>query len=299
MKGKNACHYAAESGSIDILKLFESNNFDIEAITDHGHNIFHIACIHDKLELCQFIAKEYRNMIFAESHEKWNAILFAAKHGYVDILNFLHEQEVCFEQKSESDRNALHIACDNGHLSACKFIIKVCPSLLRIADYKGRHAGHFAARNGNVDIMKYLVSIKAEVTKNTNTAMNILHMACLHCRKEMCRYLLHTFPAMNLQRSARGWTTLHFVAEKGINEGNEIEIFEMLIGMKDSLEIKALTKQNNSVLTLAMKNKLYDFCEYLLREHSYLLDIPNAINPMEMKTLDTKMKKLLMKYRKS
>ncbi|XP_048741997.2 ankyrin-1-like isoform X3 [Ostrea edulis] len=295
-QGKNACHYAAEGGCIKVLKLLAANGIDVTATTNDKQNIFHIACIYDKLDMCQYIASNHDSLIRRECNEKWNATLFAAKVGSTNILKFLHMRGFSFVHKSESDRNVLHIACDNGHLDSCKYITEVCPALLNDVDHKGRHAGHFAARNGNIEIMKYLVSQNAEVTKNTNTGMNILHMACLHEHIGMCKYLLENFTDLNLKKTERGWTTVHFLAGKGKNKGNEIELFGMIT--KDNVEINALTKKGNSVLTLAIKHNLHEFCEFLFQNHPHLLEIPNAIHPLSIEIKDGKMASMVAKYMK-
>lgn len=293
-QGKNACHYAAEGGCIEVLKLLAANGIDVTATTNDEQNIFHLACIYDKLDMCEYIASNHDSLIRRECNERWNATLFAAKVGNTNILKFLHLSKFSFVHKSESDRNVLHIACDNGHLDSCKFITEVCPALLNDVDHKGRHAGHFAARNGIVEIMKYLVSQNADVTKNTNTGMNILHMACLHEHIGMCKYLLEKFPDLNLKKTERGWTTVHFLAGKGNNEGHEIELFKMIT--KDNVEINALTKRGNSVLTLAIEYNLHEFCEFLFQNHPYLLEIPNAIHPLKIETKDEKMTAMVEKY---
>lgn len=54
-------------------------------------------------------------------------------------------------------------------------------------------------------------------------------------------------------------------AGKGTNKGNEIEIFEMLRSENYKVDLSGLTKQGNSVLTLAVKYNDHEFAEYLLK----------------------------------
>ena len=145
--------------------------------------------------MCKFIAQNYPDLVTAHAIEKWNAVLFAAKYGHENILQFLHESKNSLTSVSESKRTALHIACDNGHIDACIYLIDTC-HLLTAVNHKGRHAGHFAVRSGNIDIVEYLET-KMIMTKNTYTGMNLLHMACLHCHSDICRHLLNCFPDLN------------------------------------------------------------------------------------------------------
>lgn len=147
---------AAESGSVDIIRRLVEKGIDARAVTNNEQKIFHIACIYNRLDMCEFISKNFHELMFSKSKEGWNATLHAARNGNLEVLKFLRKENISFKNRSESDRNALHIACDHGHLDTCKYVSKECPSLLHAVDHKGRHAGHFAARGGNIDIMNIL-----------------------------------------------------------------------------------------------------------------------------------------------
>lgn len=293
--GKNACHYAAESGSVRIFRLLTAEGISPEETTSNGQNVFHIACIYGKVEMCEYISECYVDLIHKESKEGWNATLHATKNGHTNVLKFLNAKKVSFEHKSESDRNALHIACDNGHFEACEYISENFPSLLNAIDHKGRYASHFAARSGNLKIMKYLES-KTTVTQETIIGMNILHMVCLHEHIEICKYLLERYPDLNVKRTVKGWTTVHFVAGNGNKKGKEIELFEMLINAERPVDIMLLTVNGNSVLTLAIKYNAYSFAKYLFESCPHLLEIEGAIDPYNTGNEDPKMMALLEKH---
>lgn len=296
-EGKNACHYAAESGSVRLLRLLVDNGINAKEVTEKELNIFHIACIYNRLEMGKFIFDNFNDLVAVKSNDDWTAALYAAKNGNTEFLKFLFENEVGLDHKSESDRNALHIACDNGHLESCIFLTDNCPLLLSAPDEKGRYPVHFAARSGNMELLKYLeTTCKTELTKETSTGMNILHMACLHDHIEMCEYILDRYPNLNVKRTENGWTTAHYVAGRGNNKGNEIEIFEMLTNDENRVEIKHLSKHGNSVLTLAIKYNVFEFAEYLFKNHRDMLNIPDANNPWETGNEHPKMLELLHKY---
>lgn len=294
-EGKNACHYAAEAGSVKLLRLLLDNGIDAKAVTENKLNILHIACIYNQLEMCKFIFDTFGDLVDAESNDGWTAALHAAKNGNTDFLDFLASKKVSLDHKSESNRNSLHIACGNGHLKACKFLTKTCPSLLSAPDERGRYPVHFAARSGNLELLIYLEA-KTELTKETKTGMNILHMACLYDHIEMCRYILDRYPDLNVKRSENGWTTAHYVAGKVNKRGKKIEIFEMLLKADNPVNIMHLSKNGNSVLTLAIKYNVCELAEYLFEKHSNLLHIPNANDPWETGNEHPKMLEILHNY---
>lgn len=294
-EGKNACHYAAEAGSVDIITLLVKKGINATAVTNNKENIFHIACIYDRLEMCKYIFSEFNDLMIAKCEDGWNATLHAAKHGHVKILKFLKEKNISLEHQSESNRNALHIACDNQHLEACEYLVETCPRLLNVSDHKGRKAVHFAARSGNVKLLQYLET-KTKLTPETYTGMNILHMACLHDHFEMCKYILERCPGLNVKVTKKGWTTAHFVAGIGNKAGNEIKIFELLLKAKIPVNMMALTSMGNSVLTLAIKYNVYEFAAYLFENHPVLLTIHDANNPSETGNENPEMLGLIHRY---
>lgn len=170
-----------------------------------------------------------------------------------------------------------------------------CPSLMLASDHKGRYAVHFAARSGNMELLKYL-ELETDLTKETFTNMNILHMACLHDHVEMCRYILERYPDLNIKSTENNWTPAHFVAGRGNNKGNEIEIFEMLRKAQKPVKMMELTKNGNSVLTLAIKYNVFEFAEYLFENYPTLLAIQGVNNPSETGNETPKMLELLQKY---
>lgn len=86
--------------------------------------------------MCKFIFDNFNDLVVAESNDGETAVLNAAKNGNTDFLKFLVAQGIRLNLKSESDRNALHIACVHGHFEASKFLIVTSPFLLSACDEK-------------------------------------------------------------------------------------------------------------------------------------------------------------------
>lgn len=60
--GWNALHFAAKGGNLDILEYLlnlKKEGMDIGCKTDDGKTLLHIACIHKKTEVCQFVLTEF------------------------------------------------------------------------------------------------------------------------------------------------------------------------------------------------------------------------------------------------
>lgn len=282
-------------GSVQIFQLLVAKGIGPEETINNGQNAFHLACIYNKLE-CVNIFRNVTPILFIKKVKKDGTRLYMQQKMVIQMfLKFLNEKKVNFEHRSESGRNALHIACDNGHFEACTYISENFPSLLTAVDKKGRYAAHFVARSGSLEIMQYIES-KTTVTQETYIGMNILHMVCLHEHTELCKYILEWYLLLNVKRTEKGWTTAHFVSGNGNKKGQKIKIFEMLLLAEKPVDITLLTVKGHSVLTLAIKYNAYNFADYLLTNFPHLLRIPDASNPFNTGNKDPKMWALLEKH---
>lgn len=93
-----------------------------EETTNNGQNVFHFACIYSKVEICEYISERYVDFIHKKGKKDGTRHCMQQRTDIQNLLKFLNAKKVSFEHKSESDRNALHIACDNGHFEACEYI---------------------------------------------------------------------------------------------------------------------------------------------------------------------------------
>ncbi|XP_062589166.1 ankyrin repeat and SAM domain-containing protein 6-like [Saccostrea cucullata] len=129
-EGWNAAFYAAQGGMLKFLKLMADKGIDMTNNIKLGRNILHIACVSSRLEMCQHIVQHYPDMLNQVDNEGWNAALYAAQGGNVEIIELLAENGVDLTHKNKHGFNIYHIACMNSKLEMWQHIMQHYPDML-------------------------------------------------------------------------------------------------------------------------------------------------------------------------
>ncbi|XP_055999371.1 uncharacterized protein LOC125653813 isoform X2 [Ostrea edulis] len=285
--------YAALAGKKTVIDSIVEKGFDIEKLTKYGESIAHLACIGGSLEILKMVSeKESKRGSLNTEHEEeeediikrknkmdWNPIQYAAKSGNTNILKFLTENNVRLINSTEDLKSAFHSACENGHLEACTYIARYRPECIHTTDKRGRHAGHFIAKCGNVKILKFLIDeCKLQADNPSSQKINILHIACRHGRFDMCVYIAENYPHLVTQESKKGWNAALFLSEKGGADEERLKILQFLVS-KCKLFVHHVSRAGKTILYNACANRSQRFCRYLLVNYPDLLTIERCMDP--------------------
>jgi ankyrin repeat protein len=218
-KGSNAFHYACSGGKTEVVKFLLSNAASIctayntigmcglhfAIIQDHielvklllteggydPHEItpcgkykrspLHFACIHGKLEVARYLVSEFHVDVGAVDSIGGNTALhFASRNGYLDVVQFLLENNAT--DTISCGLTALHMASRCGHLDVVQCLTRqLCSKVNSRGNdemYDGFTALHFATRNGYLEVVRYLVLHgKADVEQRTRSGITALQIA--------------------------------------------------------------------------------------------------------------------------
>ncbi|XP_055999263.1 alpha-latroinsectotoxin-Lt1a-like [Ostrea edulis] len=300
--------YAALAGNKSILEQISMYGFDIRRQTKYGETVAHLACIGNSSDVLQMLSKmdekgkqeslrttkDAQRIISTKNKMDWNPVQYAAKTGNKKILQFLDEEKVLVFYSTGDLKYSFHTACENGNLEACKYIAEHSKQSLHAHDKSGRHAGHFASKSGNVEILKYLETqgLKADGLSAQN--INILHIACRHGRLDMCKYIAERYPELVTQESKKGWNPALFIGERGGADEERINILTHLV-TKHDLFVYHVSRAGKSILFNACANRSYTLCEHLLKTYPGLLTIERSMDP-KRGAKDKKINELINKY---
>ena len=122
--GLTALHYAAQNGSLDIIKF----------LVEHGADIS------------------------AQDYEQSRSVIhFAAENGDIECIKYLTEHGADLLDKDANGATAFHYAVMANNLEAVKyFVTKKLDYTAK--DNRGWSAMHYAANGGALDVMKYLIA---------------------------------------------------------------------------------------------------------------------------------------------
>ena len=152
--GLTALHYAAQNGSLDIIKF----------LVEHGADIS------------------------AQDYEQSRSVIhFAAENGDIECIKYLTEHEADLLDKDANGATAFHYAVRANNLEAVKFF--VTKKLDYTAkDNRGWSAMHYAACGGALDVMKYLIAKGLNINELNDRRRTPLFFARQH--RELREYML-------------------------------------------------------------------------------------------------------------
>lgn len=287
----NAAHWAALNGQEAILKLMLQSECNLsEKTPKYEENIVLFACMGESYDVCKFVGSNtaIAGLLHAKNSEGWNSIQYAAKSGNIKVFKYLVEMGVSIENTSDqTGKNCLHTACEKGSIEICQYILeeKKNKTLIMQRDKHKQHVGHFAAKSGNIKILKLLSEhLKDNILKNTSLLenatphnINILHIACRHARVDMCVDIAQKFPAMISEITEKGWNAALFITEKAGAERERIKILSIL--EKLNLDVYHVTRSGKTILYNACVNRSPRLVHYLLKHYPDLLNIEKSMDP--------------------
>lgn len=277
--GFSLLHYAAEGGSVDIVKALikvvdevnEHSEMDerinIDNTTYDGRSVLHLACKNRHRSLCRYLLLDnnYKDiLLFKKSVQGWNAAHFAAIGGDVHIMDILESKNLDIKDVTKNGLNIFDIACIHNNTEMCKDLMSREDLKLPLdkSDAHGWTIAHFAAMAGNADIIDNLIAKKVKMVKTKNKK-NILHVCCEYGNKGLCKKILKHFGKMVHDKDEDGWNALHYAA-KGGNLGVFKEIESFFKG-----RLCETTGDERTVLHIACINNRIDICNYICKKESY------------------------------
>lgn len=209
--GRTALHWAVYYKRLEVVKLLLNYGANTEVRSGSFNlHIIHLAVCARSLELVQLLLKHNSAWINTECSQgvtpiilaaifgfeeivmhllpisedmqgKTNAqtqqacFTMAAKYGHTKLLNALLEPSFPFPQNCIENEglNLLHIAAANGELATVDVVFKKYPMFLNAADLYNQTPIFLAAKNGFVDVVRYLIQEGADLRQAYKNPFNI------------------------------------------------------------------------------------------------------------------------------
>ncbi|XP_061191633.1 serine/threonine-protein phosphatase 6 regulatory ankyrin repeat subunit B-like [Saccostrea echinata] len=294
--GWTAVHCACEGGNVGHLSFLYDKGLDIDALTNLGKCVLHIACYSANYDVSRYLAEKYKKFLHIIDKRGHTVLHDASFGGNVDIFKLLITKGLDINCVEHNGKTVLHICCYKARKGMCEYLVENYPHLLDIKDNNGHTVLHDACIGGRVDIVDFLVTkgmnIKAvtnieDLNENTyprNSEMSqflkkgnninatggktVLHISCLCSRRQMCVYLVQCYPQLMEIKDNAGRTVLHDACL-----GGNVGILSFLLSK--GMDINALTTLGNSVLNMSCISAKYIVCEYLVNYFPHLLNVIN------------------------
>ncbi|XP_056005859.1 putative ankyrin repeat protein RF_0381 isoform X2 [Ostrea edulis] len=262
--GWNAALHAARGGNTEILKLLAENKVDLKHKNNNGWNILHVACLTSNLEMSRHVIRTYPDLLHSVENNGWNAALYAAGGGNVEILQLLADNAVDVTHKNNEGWNILHVACGTSNLKMSRYITQQYSDLLHSVDNTGWNAALHAVRGGNFEVLQCLADNEIDVRHKDKNGWNILHVACRTSNLEMSRHVIKTYPDLLHSVSNDHWNAaLHAAC------GGNVRILQLLAG--NEIDVKQKCIKGWNILHVACRTSNVEMSRYVIHTYPELL----------------------------
>ena len=269
IEGCNVFHYAAQGGSLSVLKFFKEINVDIKVTGPDGQNALHRACsgIGDintiKWLLEQGFSPEQKD------NNGLNAFHYAAQGGNLSVLKFLKEINVDTKATALYGENALHRACfGEGDIDTIKWLLEQGFS----AEHKnndGHNPFHYAAGVGNLSVLKFFKELNVDIKATSSQGDNALHGACFgKGDTNTIQWLLEQGFSPE-DKDDEGRNAFHYAA--GVGNLSVLKFFKEI-----NVDIKATASQGENALHRACIGKGDIKTIHWLLEQGFSIETPTS-----------------------
>ncbi|XP_070549651.1 serine/threonine-protein phosphatase 6 regulatory ankyrin repeat subunit A-like [Ptychodera flava] len=193
-------------------------------------------------------------------------------NGHKDVAEILIGAKANIEAVTKEDQMPVHLASWKGHLDIVKYFTETLGMDKEIKGQVNKTPLINAAEGGCSDVVKYLLSIGADIEAVTSDGFTPLLWATYKGNKDVADILIGA--KANIEALTKdGFTPLHLAAQEGHKD-----VAEILIGAKANIE--ALTKDNSMPVHYAALQGHLDIVKYFIET----LGIDKEIKGQDNKT---------------
>ena len=175
---------AAAQGHLLRLKLLLARGVDVDICNSMNRTALHLACAEGHCHIVRFLIKHGASWTIKDSFGN-NAMQEAIKYGHMDVIDILIQNG---DQCTEEDRGETEASLRNyaflGNLTKIKNLIRGGTSASCL-DYLGNSPLHLAVQQNKLDVVVFLLGVKADIyckNSNSDTPLSIAqanHDQCL------------------------------------------------------------------------------------------------------------------------
>ncbi|XP_065677445.1 uncharacterized protein LOC100203916 isoform X1 [Hydra vulgaris] len=247
-KKDTALHIAARAGYLDTVKTLVSIGANVNICSATDSTPLHLAVINGDKDMVEYLL-EHNAKVNVYDHQNMSPAHKASQFGRFDVIKLLVEKGAqidsidssCFTPlmwavlKGQNDiveyllkckadvtisemnmKSILHLAIENCHSSTLQLLIKNgCSSLINKPDKDFKRPLHYAAISNDVESIKILIQVSADIDVTDNEEKTALHTAAEYGHFNCLITLVQT-SARNINgMDEKGRSPLHLAAKNG------------------------------------------------------------------------------------
>ena len=311
-QGHVPLYVACVQGHLNVVKyMISTGHCDIRVSGLDGENLLHAACCSENLELVQYLVKMEGFDIHQKTKDgkRRTALHYASLFSSKPVVQWLVEQGLDPEERAELGATPIHVVSD---VNAMRFFLEPEPSGLNCnpnicspdgftplhcavlrnqqeivkylvcekkcdpmqCDNYGHTCPHFAASEGALTVLKFLVESGCDMNRRNKEGDTALLLACKHDHPDVVKYMISTGRCDIKVRGFTGVNLLHAACRS-----QYLELVQYLVNV-EGFDINQKTKNMRSPQDL-LNEGLVDSIPVLLGSPE-IVEYCTASNPLDL-----------------
>ena len=214
--GQSLLHLASRSGSTLLVKALEEYNINCTLDNDGGSPV-HYAAWPGSTSVLSYIISRYNLNANNTDTDGCTPLVYSCLSGSINSVKYLinnHNSDPNITDKY--GMTCLLRSCRNGHNDITQYLIEVQHCDINKTDNYGQTLVHHAACSGNFDLVQYLITEQGlSPTAVTKDGLTALHYASLSLNLSLVNELITTYQLDPHQAISNGKLPIHYAAESG------------------------------------------------------------------------------------
>ena len=278
--GKQCPHllwWAANSGSIDMITFLinkgcrfnqqghVSCDSDVNSLKNlHGSNEMHSACMSGNKDIVLHLFQQHPEFINMKDSDDCTPALLSPFSGSLDIVKYMDDKGD-LTSVSKNGYNVLHFAAWQGQLDILRYLTERFPDLLKNKNNRGKHPIILIGMSGSVEAVEYMISNNCNILDIDNNGRIILHDACRGDKLTLVKHLVENYPALLTMRDDEGLTPLHHAGLSG-----SVELVNYLI-RQQHCDVLDKSNSGRTILHYACQEGKLTLVKHLVENYPALL----------------------------
>ena len=220
--------FVKDGNKKSVRDLLRDPSTDLNALDEAGRSPLHIACLYGHVDIAKYLRT--KGAAINNDDDSGNTPLhYAAMNGHIQLVQFLLTRGADKDIENDENKAPSFYTKDNFVLS---WMFEHGPNLELSESENGRTALIEAARRGDIDSLRCLLDIGANIHGHNSQGLTAIHEACEHGTVEAAQFLLSRGANINATKHDN-WVPLSCAAHN-----NRIKAVEFLIDQGADMEIQ-------------------------------------------------------------